>query len=146
MSTQIARDDYCFRLAARVILYTPSHRQDNTYHGPSKPTSHPFLSKIPVFAFLASEWEQKLNRLLYVPLYSEVLLSVYWSLCFYLWWLYFLHNLLIFVPSLWLDFWYSRHVTPTRMRILVLVYRLPWLEEEEEDEEEKEEEWRKCFI
>ena len=24
---------YSFRLAARVILYTPSHRQDNTYHG-----------------------------------------------------------------------------------------------------------------
>ena len=24
---------YSFRLAARVILYAPSHRQDNTYHG-----------------------------------------------------------------------------------------------------------------
>ena len=24
---------YSFRLAARVLLYTPSHRQDNTYHG-----------------------------------------------------------------------------------------------------------------
>ena len=24
---------YCYRLAARVILYAPSHRQDNTYHG-----------------------------------------------------------------------------------------------------------------
>ena len=24
---------YCFRLAARVLLYAPSHRQDNTYHG-----------------------------------------------------------------------------------------------------------------
>ena len=24
---------YSFRLTARVILYTPSHRQDNTYHG-----------------------------------------------------------------------------------------------------------------
>ena len=24
---------YSFRLAARFFLYTPSHRQDNTYHG-----------------------------------------------------------------------------------------------------------------
>ena len=24
---------YFFRLAARVLLYAPSHRQDNTYHG-----------------------------------------------------------------------------------------------------------------
>ena len=24
---------YCFRLTARVLLYAPSHRQDNTYHG-----------------------------------------------------------------------------------------------------------------
>ena len=24
---------YSFRLTARVILYAPSHRQDNTYHG-----------------------------------------------------------------------------------------------------------------
>ena len=24
---------YSFRIAARVLLYAPSHRQDNTYHG-----------------------------------------------------------------------------------------------------------------
>ena len=24
---------YSYRLTARVLLYTPSHRQDNTYHG-----------------------------------------------------------------------------------------------------------------
>ena len=24
---------YSFRLAARVLLYAPSHRQDSTYHG-----------------------------------------------------------------------------------------------------------------
>ena len=24
---------YSFRLTARVLLYAPSHRQDNTYHG-----------------------------------------------------------------------------------------------------------------
>ena len=24
---------YSFRLAARVLLYAPSHRQDRTYHG-----------------------------------------------------------------------------------------------------------------
>ena len=24
--------DYCFRLAARVLIYASSHRQDNTYH------------------------------------------------------------------------------------------------------------------
>ena len=24
---------YSFQLAARVLLYAPSHRQDNTYHG-----------------------------------------------------------------------------------------------------------------
>ena len=39
-TTQIAREEtrcrhmsYTFRLAARVLLYSPSHRQDNTYHG-----------------------------------------------------------------------------------------------------------------
>ena len=26
---------YSYRLAARVLLYAPSHRQDNTYHGQS---------------------------------------------------------------------------------------------------------------
>ena len=38
--TQIARDEarcrhmgYSFQLAARVLLYAPSHRQDSTYHG-----------------------------------------------------------------------------------------------------------------
>ena len=37
---QIAREETCFshmgysfRLAARVLLYVSSHRQDNTYHG-----------------------------------------------------------------------------------------------------------------
>ena len=25
--------DYSYRLTARVLLYAPSHRQDNTYHG-----------------------------------------------------------------------------------------------------------------
>ena len=24
---------YCYRLTARVLLYAPSHRQDNSYHG-----------------------------------------------------------------------------------------------------------------
>ena len=40
MTTQIARKetrchhmDYSFRLAAWVLLYASSHRQDNTYHG-----------------------------------------------------------------------------------------------------------------
>ena len=39
-TTRIAREEtycrhmgYSFRLAARVLLYAPSHRQDNTYHG-----------------------------------------------------------------------------------------------------------------
>ena len=39
-TTQIAREEtlcrhmgYSFRLTARVLLYTPSHRQDSTYHG-----------------------------------------------------------------------------------------------------------------
>ena len=39
-TTQISREEtrcrnmgYSFRLAARVLLYAPSHRQDNTYHG-----------------------------------------------------------------------------------------------------------------
>ena len=39
-TTQIAREEtrrrhmgYSFRLAARVLLYASSHRQDNTYHG-----------------------------------------------------------------------------------------------------------------
>ena len=36
--TQIAREETCrhmvnsFRLTARVLLYAPSHRQDNTHH------------------------------------------------------------------------------------------------------------------
>ena len=40
MTIQIAREEtlcrhmgYSFLLAARVRLYAPSHRQDNTYHG-----------------------------------------------------------------------------------------------------------------
>ena len=39
-ATQIVREETCcrhmgysFRLAARVLLYASSHRQDNTYHG-----------------------------------------------------------------------------------------------------------------
>ena len=39
-TTQIVREEthcrhmgYSFRLTARVLLYAPSHRQDNTYHG-----------------------------------------------------------------------------------------------------------------
>ena len=39
MTIHIAREEarchlmcYSFRLAARVLLYAPSHRQDNTYH------------------------------------------------------------------------------------------------------------------
>ena len=39
MTTQIAREETCFhhigysfRIAARVLLYAPSHRQDNIYH------------------------------------------------------------------------------------------------------------------
>ena len=39
-TTQIGRDEtrchhmgHSFRLAARVLLYAPSHRQDSTYHG-----------------------------------------------------------------------------------------------------------------
>ena len=40
MTIQIAREEtrcchmgHSFRLAARVVLYVPSHRQDSTYHG-----------------------------------------------------------------------------------------------------------------
>ena len=39
MTTQIVREETCchmgytFRLAARYLLYAPSHRQDGTYHG-----------------------------------------------------------------------------------------------------------------
>ena len=31
--TRIHHMGYSFQLAARVLLYAPSHRQDNTYHG-----------------------------------------------------------------------------------------------------------------
>ena len=31
--TRFRHMDYSFRLAARVLLYAPSHRQDSTYHG-----------------------------------------------------------------------------------------------------------------
>ena len=31
--TRCRHMDYSFRLAARVLLYAPSHRQDSTYHG-----------------------------------------------------------------------------------------------------------------
>ena len=31
--TRCHQMDYSFRLTARVLLYAPSHRQDNTYHG-----------------------------------------------------------------------------------------------------------------
>ena len=31
--TRCRHISYSYRLAARVLLYAPSHRQDNTYHG-----------------------------------------------------------------------------------------------------------------
>ena len=31
--TRFSHMGYSFRLAARVLLYAPSHRQDSTYHG-----------------------------------------------------------------------------------------------------------------
>ena len=31
--TRFRHIGYSFRLAARVLLYAPSHRQDSTYHG-----------------------------------------------------------------------------------------------------------------
>ena len=31
--TRCRHIDYSYRLTARVLLYAPSHRQDNTYHG-----------------------------------------------------------------------------------------------------------------
>ena len=31
--THCCHIDYSFQLAARVLLYAPSHRQDSTYHG-----------------------------------------------------------------------------------------------------------------
>ena len=31
--TRCRHNGYSFRLTARVLLYAPSHRQDNTYHG-----------------------------------------------------------------------------------------------------------------
>ena len=31
--TRCRHIDYIYRLTARVLLYAPSHRQDNTYHG-----------------------------------------------------------------------------------------------------------------
>ena len=52
MTTQIARDEtrcrhmgYSFRLAARVLLYAPSHRQDNTYHGLFTPIVEHWLER-----------------------------------------------------------------------------------------------------
>ena len=31
--TRCRHEGYSYRLTARVLLYAPSHRQDNTYHG-----------------------------------------------------------------------------------------------------------------
>ena len=31
--TRCRHINYSYRLTARVLLYAPSHRQDNTYHG-----------------------------------------------------------------------------------------------------------------
>ena len=36
---------YSYRLAARVLLYAPSHRQDNTYHGLCKPVVEHWLER-----------------------------------------------------------------------------------------------------
>ena len=33
METRCCHIGYSYRLTARVLLYAPSHRQDNTYHG-----------------------------------------------------------------------------------------------------------------
>ena len=49
---RIARDEtrcrhmgYSFRLAARVLLYAPSHRQDSTYHGLITPVVEHWLER-----------------------------------------------------------------------------------------------------
>ena len=55
-TTHIAKEEtrcrhymgYSFRLAARVLLYAPSHRQDNTYHG--------------LFFFLHQSWSTGCNE------------------------------------------------------------------------------------
>ena len=36
---------YSFRLTARVLLYAPSHRQDNTYHGIVSPVVEHWLER-----------------------------------------------------------------------------------------------------
>ena len=52
MTTQIAREEtrchnmgYSFRLAAKVLLYASSHRQDNTYHGLFSPVVEHWLER-----------------------------------------------------------------------------------------------------
>ena len=75
---------YSFRLAARVLLYAPSHRQDNTYHGlcytsrgalagtrnssmgPSwriDPTTHRTMSERPYHGATSRSPAQRNNRL-----------------------------------------------------------------------------------
>ena len=53
-TTQVTREETCchhymsyfFQLAARDLLYAPSHRQDSTYHGPCQDTSNGALAGI----------------------------------------------------------------------------------------------------
>ena len=47
---------YSFRLAARVLLYAPSHRQDSTYHGLCYTSRGALATKEEIF-YLCKKWD-----------------------------------------------------------------------------------------
>ena len=58
---------YSFRLTARVLLYAPSHRQDNTYHGLCYTSRGKFLRPVikNVFFFTSSHYKELKNVTFY---------------------------------------------------------------------------------
>ena len=84
---------YSFRLTARVLLYAPSHRQDNTYHcsrgalagtrnsstGPLRRPIAPWANALTTELHLAPPFRIAARIILYAPSHTQDVLSVVWS-------------------------------------------------------------------
>ena len=91
---------YSYRLTARILLYAPSHRQDNTYHGLCYTSL--FLVVCGVFlqvCFISIEWSIncKYDELLIIPFFvGGGLVNIFFFIFFF----FFLHNDLLTVNKM----------------------------------------------
>ena len=85
---------YSYRLTARVILYAPSHRQDNTYHGLCYTSRGALAGTSTHERHIGSQWKvslrvwsaraatQAMQRLLVNPVSLRI---VFWEIAFHSW-------------------------------------------------------------